>query len=397
MSQNGTILIVEDNEMSLEMAKNLLQRAGFNTLEAPNADRGIHLAREYHPNLILMDMHLPLKSGYEASLELKADFNTRHIPIVAFTALAMAEEQQRAIAHGCTGVISKPINIKQFAQTVECFLSTHQPLLDEPELIKHPAIALPESDDCVHCAQSQNLRQELEEFLFHVSHDLQGPLRKIQQFVKFMENPPESDLAENEKQIYLQGISRSAKGMENLLQRLMTLSRIHFEGRLFTKISLNELVTDAVSQYRHQIQASKATVEVEELSVVLGDPMQLQMAFEEILGNSLKFQPKDQPPVIRIQGRPLDNGFYEITVQDNGIGLLEGNADNIFRPLKRLNSVSQFPGEGMGLAIAKRIVERHGGKISALAGPEVGMSIQIQLPPASIDTCSGSISVEPVQ
>lgn len=122
MSHAAKILIVEDNEMSMKMAKTLLQVAGYDTLEADNADLGIRLAREHHPNLILMDMHLPQKSGYEASQELKSDPETGNIPIIAFTALAMREEQQRALAHGCAGVISKPIDIRHFAQTVAEFL-----------------------------------------------------------------------------------------------------------------------------------------------------------------------------------------------------------------------------------------------------------------------------------
>lgn len=117
-----TILIVEDNELSLEMAKILLQAAGYKTLEATNAEAGIHLAKEHLPALILMDMHLPVKSGYEATRELKTIPETEHIPIVAFTALAMEEEQKRALAYGCAGVINKPIDIQNFADTVGSFI-----------------------------------------------------------------------------------------------------------------------------------------------------------------------------------------------------------------------------------------------------------------------------------
>lgn len=127
MSRNGTILIIEDNEMSLKMAKTLLQIAGYATLEARNAETGIHMAKEHLPNLILMDMHLPVKSGYEASQELRAMPETESIPIVAFTALAMEEEQKKALAHGCAGVICKPIDIKSFAQTIESFLEARVP------------------------------------------------------------------------------------------------------------------------------------------------------------------------------------------------------------------------------------------------------------------------------
>jgi two-component system cell cycle response regulator DivK len=106
------------------MAQCLLYIAGYQILEAKNADEGIHLARSFHPDLILMDIHLPIKSGYEASKELKNYPETSTIPIVAFTSLAMGNEQKRALAHGCVGVITKPIDIKQFAKTVGSFLNS---------------------------------------------------------------------------------------------------------------------------------------------------------------------------------------------------------------------------------------------------------------------------------
>jgi two-component system cell cycle response regulator DivK len=118
----ATVLIIEDNPLSQEMAVELLEMAGFKVLVASDAETGIQTAKAQHPELILMDLHLPGKSGYDATTALKADPDTHDIVIIGFTAYVMAEEQERAKARGCAGVISKPIDVDRFAQMVGQYL-----------------------------------------------------------------------------------------------------------------------------------------------------------------------------------------------------------------------------------------------------------------------------------
>lgn len=113
----GTILIVEDNAMNMDIATTLLELAGFNILQAEEGQRCLQLAK-LQLDLILMDMQLPTMDGFEICKILKSDPSTSHIPIVAFTALAMDQEQRKALASGCVGVISKPIEISNFADLV---------------------------------------------------------------------------------------------------------------------------------------------------------------------------------------------------------------------------------------------------------------------------------------
>lgn len=116
--QKGTILIIEDNPLNLDMAQDLLEYAGFETLQAEDAETGIQLAKRHQPDLILLDLHLPIISGYDACKIMKADPQIRDIPVVAFTALAMESDHQQALSCGCTGIINKPINVDEFAETV---------------------------------------------------------------------------------------------------------------------------------------------------------------------------------------------------------------------------------------------------------------------------------------
>jgi|GEM_PF-2174284 len=117
-----TVLIIEDNQMNLDLAREVLEIAGFVIIGADDAEKGINFAKEYQPDLILMDLYMPVKSGYEVCKELKGDLQTKHIPIVAFTALVMEKDKEKAIEYGCEGIISKPININTFVSIVESYI-----------------------------------------------------------------------------------------------------------------------------------------------------------------------------------------------------------------------------------------------------------------------------------
>lgn len=124
--KKGTVLIIEDNRMNLEMTRILLEDAGYQTLEAENATIGIQKAQAEHPDFILMDLHLPQMDGYEATSILKSRHDTQNIPIIAVTALVMDGDDEKAIAAGCVGVIHKPIDISSFMDTIERFVYQSQ-------------------------------------------------------------------------------------------------------------------------------------------------------------------------------------------------------------------------------------------------------------------------------
>lgn len=122
MNKQQTILIVEDNEMNMDIASRLLERQQYKVIKAADGDTGIDLAKKHVPDLILMDIHLPNKDGFEICQLLKNDHQTQHIKIIAFTALVMEKDKERALASGCSGVISKPIDVESFARTVAFYL-----------------------------------------------------------------------------------------------------------------------------------------------------------------------------------------------------------------------------------------------------------------------------------
>ena len=207
MTASGTILIVEDNEQSIEMVKELLEEVGFKTLQAEDADASVRIAKQEHPDLILMDVYMPGKNGYEATQTLKSNPETQDIPIVAFTALAMEKDRQRAETAGCIGIISKPIDVDTFASTVSSFLSDSQN--------NTSALILTQTVEPTALADIEK------EFLLKLSHDLQGPIRKIQQFSNWLKKSADEKLSP-EDQDFLKGIDRATQQMQDVLTNALT-------------------------------------------------------------------------------------------------------------------------------------------------------------------------------
>ena len=121
--ENKTILVVEDDELNLKLVRTLLQVSKFNVLEAMDAEKGIRLAREQHPDLILMDIQLPGMDGLKATQIIKSDPDLKKIPVVALTAFAMQGDEEKALAAGCDGYITKPINTREFREKIENYYS----------------------------------------------------------------------------------------------------------------------------------------------------------------------------------------------------------------------------------------------------------------------------------
>jgi CheY-like chemotaxis protein len=129
----GSVLIIDDNEMNLDIASTILQEAGYTLFISDNALNGIDMAQAEKPDIILMDMHLPDKDGYEATRLLKSMPDVTHIPVIAFTASPIPEEEQKALNSGCSGIITKPIDIRHFADQIAQFISS--PPLNSAEIV----------------------------------------------------------------------------------------------------------------------------------------------------------------------------------------------------------------------------------------------------------------------
>jgi len=224
----------------------------------------------------------------------------------------------------------------------------------------------------------EKANQELEEFASIASHDLQEPLRKIQTFGD-MAKKRCLPLADKLGRDYLDRVLQSAGRMRQLLQELLALSRVTRQKQPFKKTELTKILRDAADVFEVVLKETGGHITIENLPTINADESQMIQLFQNLIGNALKFR-DDRIPQILVSGRVIDQRLCEIVVKDNGIGFDPQFAEFIFKPFERLHTRSAYEGTGMGLAICRKIVERHGGTIRAESEPGKGSTFIIRLP-----------------
>ncbi len=231
--------------------------------------------------------------------------------------------------------------------------------------------------------------RELEEFASVASHDLQEPLRKIQSFAAVLRDEQSANL-NAEGLDYLERIQSAATRMRILISDLLEFSRLASKGRPFLPVDLNAVVAEVLSDLQTRVTETSGNVEVRTLPTVSGDALQMRQLLQNLIGNALKFSKPGEAPVVRVSaeivagldasGRARRGGTCRILVADNGIGFDEKYLDRIFTIFQRLHGRGDYEGTGIGLAICRKIVERHGGTITAQSQPGHGATFIVTLP-----------------
>ncbi len=230
----------------------------------------------------------------------------------------------------------------------------------------------------VYAARLEQSNRDLQEFAYIASHDLQEPLRKVLAFGDRLANKYTGSLDETGRD-YLKRMRDASQRMQTLINDLLTFSRVSTRAQPFAKVDLNNLIQDVISDLEYQIDRTQGKVEVNELPIIEADPTQMHQLLQNLINNALKFHKEGVPPVIRVSSMLLV-GESKIIVSDNGIGFDKQYLDRIFKPFQRLHSRQEYEGSGMGLAICRRIVERHGGDITADSALGKGSSFIVTLP-----------------
>jgi light-regulated signal transduction histidine kinase (bacteriophytochrome) len=227
--------------------------------------------------------------------------------------------------------------------------------------------------------------KELQHFAYIASHDLREPLRKIRTFGDLLQDAARDKLDEDAL-FYIQRMRSAASRMDNLLADLLAFSRIATHTGPFAPVYVGHVISDVLEDYDLKIMEMGAVVDVHASGVIDADVGQLRQLMSNLIDNALKFPREGVQPKVGVHASveaALDGTsgqVCQIVVEDNGIGFEEKYLDRIFEPFERLHGRNDYEGTGMGLAICRRIVHRHRGKITATSVPGEGSRFTVTLP-----------------
>lgn len=242
-------------------------------------------------------------------------------------------------------------------------------------------------------AELRKSNTELEQFAYVASHDLQEPLRAISGYAQLLLQNY-ADSLDDKGTGYAERTVDGAQRMQKLIADLLEYSRVSRKGMAFQPVSLLESVQSARVLLDAAIQESDAVIRVSDLPVVQGDSGQLVRLFQNLIGNAIKYRSAERPEIEISAEQRAGDSMWTIRVRDNGIGIAEEHGERVFVIFQRLHTRTEYPGTGIGLAICRRIIERHGGRISVGRNREAGSTFVFTLPGSDGPLDSASTSVD---
>lgn len=358
------VLLVDDNpddrERYVRQLKKIAQ-ANFNYVEADGYDSMLNMLRQHKPDCILLDYSLPGRNGLEILQEIMG--KDRHLPVIMMTGQGNESIAVKSLKEGAQHYLVK-------SEVTEELLHTH--IL---AAIKHCAMER-EHDELMQQLMESNVA--LERFAYVASHDLQEPIRMINNFGKILLAEYQSRLDDEGKE-YLSMVTESGERMRDMVNDLLDYSRMSHELMKPEFFDGNQVLDSALENLKVLIEDSNAEITRDPLPELSGNPVQIMRLLQNLISNAIKYQPPGNKPCIHIGAKDCVDA-WNISVSDNGIGIDNKFINQIFEPFRRLHTWDTIKGSGLGLAICKKLAENNNGSISARSIPGKGSIFTISLP-----------------
>jgi two-component system, sensor histidine kinase and response regulator len=411
------LLIVDDNATNRKLLRVQLETEGHSVLEAANGTEALRLLGSERVDGVVSDILMPEMDGYRLCLEIRRNPRIEALPLILYTSTYNSPADRKlAQSVGADAFITKPsptpvilealhaaaqktlrapgsliapvsedVVLKQYNEALVRKLEEKndelQRTLQQLQTANEEVVTLNrdlESRVERRTAELQALNRELESFSYSVSHDLRAPLRAIGGYANILLRdhaaviPPEAaDL--------MQRISDNARRMDQLINDLLEFSRLGRKELSLQRVNLMHVVRECFDDLRQEQEGRKVTITVGDMPACHGDLILLKQALTNLISNALKYSAKREHARIEVGGE-IRKGEYLGYVRDNGVGFDMRYADKLFEVFQRLHGRSEFEGTGVGLAIVKRVFERHGGRVWAEAATDQGATFYFSLP-----------------
>ncbi len=317
------------------------------------------IARDEH-DVYLVDYRLEARTGVDLLREPR--LSQVRAPFIMLTGFDSGETDRAALDSGATDYLLKDeIRPALLARSIRYAVAVKH----SQDLLKRKVKALAESN------------HELEQFAFIISHDLQEPLRMVKGYCDLLRRRYRGKL-DRDADTFIEFAADGAGRMQAMILDLLAYARLNSRAKPFGPVELEEVLRMALANLQPAVEEAKARITHDRLPRLHGDAQQLMRLFQNLIGNAVKYRGKE-PPRIHVSVQENEGTKITLGVQDNGIGMDMKVAERIFRVFTRLHEAGEYPGTGIGLAICKKIVERHGGRIWVKSEPGQGSAFFVTL------------------
>lgn len=367
-SQTSTshILIVDDTVANLKILVSMLDQQGYDVRPINSAPLGLRAAQISKPDLILLDIQMPEMNGFEVCRQLKANEETRHIPVIFISALSDLEDKVKAFQAGGVDYITKPFQLEEVLARV----STH---LEIQQLRKQDHLLI---------TQQEQLIDELNAFAHTVAHDLKSPLAPIMGYSELLTSDEGDFDPVTEKQL-LEKIYFMSRRMRDIIDSLLLLADIRQHRTLDTeRIPMLVLVANVQERLQFQLEEVDATfiTPTAEWPWVIGISGWIEEVWANYISNALKYGGRPCRIEIGYDFINVPDGMARFWVLDNGPGIPLEEQDKLFTPFTRLAQLSNIKGHGLGLSIVQRIMDKFGGSVGVECEGGQGSRFYFTLP-----------------